>query len=195
MEKQPNLSWAHRTDLTVATSPELIPHQNLQSAGHRLAIGAEYMEKEPNLPWALRTDLTVATSPELIPHQNLASVEWDSASSPCADEMQTDSPSNIRTPVPEGRSGMEVMFSLWASCDAVALPWCLILSCAESCVDRWTLLQCRPRPDRHGRSHDEDPNKTCDSTMIMMVGTYVQSPAESQCFSGFSGCFSGIPKS
>ena len=120
MEKQPNLSWAYRTDLTVATSPELIPHQNLQSAGHRLAIGAEYMEKEPNLPWALRTDLTVATSPELIPHQNLASVEWDSASSPCADEMQTDSPSNIRTPVPEGRSGMEVIFSLWASCDAVA---------------------------------------------------------------------------
>ena len=50
----------------------------------------------------------MATSPDLAAHHNMrASAEWD-ASSPCADDMQTDSPSNMKTPVPEGRHGMEV---------------------------------------------------------------------------------------
>lgn len=56
------------------------------------------MEAEAQLLWSRRMELSVATSPEL---------DWDAAS-PCADEMQTDSPSNIKTPVPEGRNGMEV---------------------------------------------------------------------------------------
>jgi hypothetical protein len=60
--------------------------------------------------WSRRMELSAATSPELISHQNIrTSADWDSASpSTCTDEMQTDSPSNIKTPVPEGRNGMEV---------------------------------------------------------------------------------------
>ena len=66
------------------------------------------MEAPPHSAWARRADLVVATSPDFAAHQNMrASAEWD-ASSPCADHMQTDSPSNMKTPVPEGRHGMEV---------------------------------------------------------------------------------------
>ena len=79
------------------------------------------MEAPPNSAWARRSelagDLVVATSPDLAAHHNMrASAEWD-ASSPCADDMQTDSPSNMKTPVPEGRHGMEVRTPLagdWA---------------------------------------------------------------------------------
>jgi hypothetical protein len=69
------------------------------------------MDATPHSAWALRADLVVATSPEFgCAHQNMrVSAEWE-ASSPCADDMhmQTDSPSNMKTPVPEGRHGMEV---------------------------------------------------------------------------------------
>ena len=67
------------------------------------------MEAPPNSAWARRPalaeDLIVATSPDFAAHHNMR--EWDT-SSPCADDMQTDSPSNMKTPVPEGRHGMEV---------------------------------------------------------------------------------------
>ena len=39
-------------------------------------------------------DLPAATSPELTARQSHSPVSWE-ASSPCADEMQTDSPSNL----------------------------------------------------------------------------------------------------
>jgi hypothetical protein len=69
------------------------------------------MEAPPHSAWVHRVDLVVATSPEFgCAQQNMrASAEWE-ASSPCADDMhmQTDSPSNMKTPVPEGRHGMEV---------------------------------------------------------------------------------------
>jgi len=56
--------------------------------------------------------LSISTPvPDFALHANLrASAEWDSTS-PCADDMQTDSPSSIRTPVPECRHGMEVRWS------------------------------------------------------------------------------------
>lgn len=59
--------------------------------------------------WSRSPGLSVSTPvPDFALHANLrASAEWDSTS-PCADDMQTDSPSSIRTPVPEGRHGMEV---------------------------------------------------------------------------------------
>ena len=59
-------------------------------------------------------DLPAAMSPELTAHQSHSPVSWE-ASSPCADEMQTDSPSNIMTPVPEVRHGMEVIAHLRAA--------------------------------------------------------------------------------
>ena len=64
--------------------------------------------------WARYPSLSVSTpaGADFPTQANLCAPEdsrWDS-SSPCADDMQTDSPSNITTPVAEGRYGMEVSF-------------------------------------------------------------------------------------
>ena len=93
------------------------PKQGRRGAQRRKAVWKACLMTEAKAlqpSWARYPGLSVSTpaGADFPTHANLCAPEesrWDS-SSPCADDMQTDSPSNIMTPVPEGRYGMEVSF-------------------------------------------------------------------------------------
>lgn len=96
-------------ETSVTGGPSAGREENTEECGLR-AGSNDYtagMEAQTQSLWTRRMDLPAATSPEMMAHQNTSPVGWE-ATSPCADEMQTDSPSNVKTPVPEGRHGMEV---------------------------------------------------------------------------------------